>query len=138
MDTAPGFGLVTTRDNFEKNKKIVEAVGRMYTKASVFRAGHRPSRSADPVRDMAADGAAEPRAQGRDRGQRQDHQGRFSYWIPSQAGVKPGRSGARTVQPYLKAMADWEMIPGPVKFDDFVTNELIPAINNFDQDAVKK
>ena len=41
MDSAPGFGLVTTRENFEKNKKTVEAVGRMYTKASVFMT-HRP------------------------------------------------------------------------------------------------
>lgn len=139
MDSAPGFGLVTTRDNFEKNKKVVEAVGRMYTKASVFMT-HRPEAAVQILFETWPQTVPQNR-------ERKDAmadnvkiiKGRFSYWIPSQSGVKYwGEAVRERFDPYLKAMADWEMIPAPVKFDDFVTNELIPAINNFDQDAVKK
>lgn len=135
--TSPSLGIFSSNEYFKDHKKEAAKIARAYAKGSVFTLANTEaafrilydvypetrSTSVD-IDDQLANDAAFLEV-------------RKNIWVPTAAqDNKWGMSVMGAYGEYLDNLASWGIIEQKVKPEEFITNELIDEINDFDHDAV--
>jgi NitT/TauT family transport system substrate-binding protein len=139
FDAFPSNGFVSADDWIPKNQQAAIALGRIYAQGTIFAIAnpdaairifwkHNPD--AKPTGKSDADALKD-----------ESHvlQARIANWKLDKGGVKKwGENNSTNYANYVKYLQDQGLITEPVKAEDFITNELIEKINNFDAQKVQE
>lgn len=135
--TSPSLGIFSSNKYFEEHKDEAAKIARAYAKGSVFtianpEAAFRMLYEVYPeTRSTSIDEAAQLKND-------EDFlEVRKTIWEPIAA--QDGKWGMGVMSAYgdyLNNLAKWGIVERAVKPEEFITNELIDMINDFDRDAI--
>jgi NitT/TauT family transport system substrate-binding protein len=137
IDHYPGNGFVALEETIRTRRKEAAAVARGYAKGTIF-AMNNPEAAIRILYEVFPQ--ARPTGKDEATAIRDDIkvlQARIANWRLENAGVQRwGESSEARCAQYLDFLRKWGVIKEKLGVHDFVTNELIDEINNFDPNRV--
>ncbi|WP_333827529.1 ABC transporter substrate-binding protein [Pararhodobacter sp.] len=135
---APSLALFSSAEYFEANRDQATRIARAYAKGATFTLAN-PEAALNILYEVYP----ETRTPGMDRAELMQNDLDFiamrrAIWEPTEAMNHQWGYGAIPMYgAYLENLANWGLVDRVVQPEEFITNELIDEINNFDAEAIR-